>query len=56
MPTGYQIENQEGLYFLTFQIVGWIDLFTRQTYRDMVNEILKFCRDQKGLNLLVILL
>jgi hypothetical protein len=32
MSTGYQINDQEGLYYLTFQIVDWIDVFTRQIY------------------------
>jgi len=36
MSTGYQINDQEGLYYLTFQIVDWIDIFTRQVYRDIV--------------------
>ena len=51
MPTGYKIEDQEGLYFFTLQIVGWIDLFTRQIYRDIVIDNLKFCQNKKGLNL-----
>ena len=33
MSTGYQIKDQEGLYFLTFQVVDWVDIFTRQIYR-----------------------
>lgn len=27
MPTGYQIKDQEAAYYLTFQIVFWIDIF-----------------------------
>jgi REP element-mobilizing transposase RayT len=51
MSTGYKIEDKEGLYFLTFQIVGWVDIFTRKSYRDIVIESLKYCRENKGLNL-----
>jgi len=51
MPTGYTIEDQEGLYFLTLQVVGWVDLFTRQTYRDIIIDNLNFCQNKKGLNL-----
>ena len=51
MPTGYTIEDQEGLYFLTLQVVGWVDLFTRQTYRDIIIDNLNFCKNKKGLNL-----
>jgi REP element-mobilizing transposase RayT len=49
MSTGYQINDQSGLYFLTFQIVDWIDIFTRQVYRDIMVESLKFAMAYKGL-------
>lgn len=29
MSTGYEIDSQNGLYFLTFTIVQWADFFTR---------------------------
>ncbi len=45
----YRIQDQEGLYFVTLTIVGWIDLFTRKTYRDLLLESLQFCREHKGL-------
>jgi putative transposase len=46
---GYKIRNQEGLHFLTFTIEGWIDVFTRQRYRDIVLENMTVCREKKGL-------
>ncbi len=49
MPTGYQITNQAGLYYLTFQVVDWVDIFTRQVYRDIVIDSLSYCRLSKGL-------
>ena len=49
MSTGYQIKDQEGLYYLTFQVINWIDIFTRQIYRDIVIENLKYCQQNKGL-------
>ena len=52
MPTGYQIKNQEAPYYLTFQIVYWIDLFSRKSYRDIVIESLKHCQKQKGLEII----
>ncbi len=50
MSTGYQINDQEGLYYLTFQIVDWVDIFTRQVYRDIVIESLRFAIENKNLN------
>jgi hypothetical protein len=35
MSTGYQINEQDELHYVTFQIVRWIDIFSRQVYRDM---------------------
>jgi len=51
MSTGYQINDQEGLYYLTFQVVDWVDIFTRQVYRDLVVESFRYCIENKGLDL-----
>ncbi len=51
MSTSYKIKDQEGLYFLTFQIVGWVDIFTRKTYRDIAIESFKYCQTNKGLEI-----
>ena len=51
MATGYKLSEKEGLYYLTFQVVGWVDLFTRKIYRDIVIDSLKYCQQHKGLNL-----
>jgi hypothetical protein len=31
MSSGYQIKDQNGLYFLTFQVVNWGDVFSRDS-------------------------
>ena len=51
MSTGYKIVDQEALHYVTFQIVNWVDLFTRKVYRDIVIDSLKFCQANKGLEL-----
>jgi REP element-mobilizing transposase RayT len=51
MSTGYKIAEGTGAYYLTFQIVGWVDIFTRKAYRDIVIESLKYCQQNKGLEL-----
>jgi hypothetical protein len=51
MSTGYKIEDQEALHYVTFQIVNWVDVFTRQVYRDIVIDSLKFCQANKGLEI-----
>ena len=49
MPTGYQIKEQNALHYITLQVVYWIDIFTRKTYRDIVIESLRYCQKEKGL-------
>lgn len=45
----YQIKNQAEIHFMTFTIMGWMDIFSRQVYRDKAIESLNFCRRNKGL-------
>jgi REP element-mobilizing transposase RayT len=51
MSQGYQIYNQNALYYLTFQIVEWVDIFTRKEYKDIAINSFNFCRNNKGLEL-----
>lgn len=41
--TSYRINNEEGLYYLTFATVEWIDVFTPKRYKDIVVESLGYC-------------
>ncbi len=45
----YTISNQNKPYFLTWTTVEWIDIFTRQRYRDIVLDSLRYCMNHKGL-------
>ena len=51
MSTGYKIVELDEIHFLTFQIVKWIDLFSRQVYRDIVIDSFQFCQKNKGLEI-----
>jgi REP element-mobilizing transposase RayT len=51
MSTGYQIKDQEGLYYLTFQVVDWVDIFSRQVYRDIVIDSFKYSIEHKDLQI-----
>ena len=51
MRKGYIIHDQQAIYYMTFTVVGWIDIFTRQAYRDVFIESLKYCQEHKGLHL-----
>ena len=51
MSRGYKFHNPEGLYFISFATIGWVDVFTRNIYKDIVVESLQYCQKEKGLNL-----
>ena len=46
---GYKITDQNALHFITPTVVGWIDVFSRKVYKDIVIESLKYCCENKGL-------
>ncbi len=46
---GYKIRNKEGIHFITFAVVNWVDVFTRKTYCEKVIESIKYCQEEKGL-------
>jgi putative transposase len=46
---GYKIRNQAAIHFITFAVVGWIDVFTRKDYRDILLDSIRFCQRDKGL-------
>jgi putative transposase len=49
MSRAYKFYNPEGLYFITFATVGWIDVFTRDLYKNILLDSIKFCQKEKGL-------
>ncbi len=51
MSTKYKIRDQQKLYFLTFAVVAWVDVFTRKEYKDILLESLKYCQQHKKLQL-----
>lgn len=48
---GYVIRDQFASHFLTFTICGWIDLFTRKVYRNIIIQSFEYCKLNKGLKL-----
>jgi len=48
--SGYQIRDQEGIYFITCTVIQWADIFSRPLFADIIIESLNFCIREKGLN------
>ena len=38
-------------HFITFAVVGWVDVFTRREYAEFLLQNLAYCRKNKGLRL-----
>lgn len=36
MSEKYKIRDQDKLYFITFAVVYWVDVFIRQAYKDVI--------------------
>lgn len=51
MATRYRFGDNGTPHFISFAVVNWIDVFSRECYKEIVVETLKFCIAEKGLNL-----
>jgi len=49
MSRKYKFHNQQGLYFVSFATVFWIDIFTREIYFDILKSSIDYCRKEKGM-------
>jgi REP element-mobilizing transposase RayT len=51
MSRNYKFHNPEGLYFVSFAVVFWLDVFTRNDYKDILIASLKYCQKEKGMQI-----
>jgi REP-associated tyrosine transposase len=51
MSRKYKFLEPTGLHYFTATTVGWVDIFSRQTYRDILIKSLKWCQENKGLHI-----
>jgi len=45
----YKFHNPEGVYFVTFAVQGWVDVLTRNEYKNILIDNLAYCQKHKGL-------
>ena len=45
----YFITDQNGVYFLTFTVTDWLDVFSRKEYKTVIADSLNYCIQSKGL-------
>jgi len=46
MSRAYKSKKPDGIYFISFSTVGWIDVFTRKDYKDILIESLSYCQKE----------
>ena len=51
MSRNYKFHNPDGLYFVSFAVVSWLDVFTRNEYKDLLLESLEFFQQKKGMKI-----
>jgi len=51
MSRNYKFHNAEGTYFISFAVVGWIDVFARNEYKDIIIDSLRYCQKEKGMEI-----
>ena len=51
MSTKYKATTTEEAYFITITTVGWIDVFTRLNQKFAITNALRYCQNNKGLEI-----
>lgn len=51
MSTKYKFSNQQQLFFVSFAVINWIDLFIRDEYKQIMLDSWKYCQQYKGLEI-----
>src|SRR5690554_5950375 len=52
MSRNYKFYNPEVLYFVSFAVVEWLDVFTRNEYKDILLQSLSYCQKEKGMEII----
>ncbi len=51
MSRKYKFFDKSELYFVTYTVISWIDVFTRNIYKDVMLDSWNFCMKHKGLKI-----
>lgn len=51
MSSRYKVYDDQLPHFVTTTVVGWIDTFSREIYKEIIIGSISFCQKEKGLNL-----
>ncbi|QIA08530.1 REP-associated tyrosine transposase [Draconibacterium halophilum] len=51
MSRNYKFHNPDGVYFVSFAVVNWLDVFIRNEYKNIILDSLSFCQKNKGMEI-----
>ncbi len=51
MSRNYKFHNPEGVYFVSFAVVEWLDVFTRNEYKNILIDCFHYCQKEKGMDI-----
>ena len=51
MSRNYKFHNPDGVYFISFAVVEWLDVFTRAEYKNLIIDSLHYCQKEKGMEI-----
>jgi REP element-mobilizing transposase RayT len=51
MSRNYRFHNPEGVYFVSFAVVNWLEVFTINKYKDILLDSLRYCQVNKGMEI-----
>jgi len=51
MSRKYKFYEKTDLYFITYTVIKWIDVFTRNVYKDVLLDSWNYCIKNKGLKI-----
>ncbi|WP_405326270.1 REP-associated tyrosine transposase [Leeuwenhoekiella sp. LLG6367-2.1] len=52
MSRNYKFHNPEGLYFVSFAVIEWLDVFTETIYNNILLDSLSYCQTHKGMEII----
>jgi len=51
MSRNYKFYNPDGVYFISFAVVEWLDVFIRNEYKNIIIDSLHYCQKEKGMEI-----
>jgi hypothetical protein len=49
MSRNYKFNNPAGVYFVSFAVIEWLDVFIRNEYKNILLDSLRYCQQEKGM-------